>query len=397
MSPTFADELELLALGCRWRVSLDGLPRPDRLRTLWSRCAGLAKEEQALVLSDAVATSASTIARCTDVEAYPSEFSRALTRWCLDRLIGPVLLLHAAALADLATGDAVVVIGASGAGKSTLARMLGRRFAYLTDECVAVAGDFRLAPYPKPLSLRDDRTNRTNSPLRSEASPDELGLLPTPSTATVVAAVLLRRDPSCPAPSLTAVSMVDALAAAAPQTSSLARTDDGLARLAGCLGLNGGPWVLQYADLARDAPLVGDLLAGLLDRSRRTESAPSRVAWTYVPPGALVAPDEEPTTDSPRWRRAPHAGAVVQGGQVAVLLASEIVSLDGVGAALWLMADSAQTLDELTSGAIGMLGDHCDVVTRVRAGIARLVEIGVLEQVGRLALEVPVSAGETRT
>jgi hypothetical protein len=68
----------------------------------------------------------------------------------------PGLLLHAGAVVGR-SGDALVFAGPSGAGKSTLVRaLLARRFAYLTEECVALAQGGRCLGLARPLHLEED-------------------------------------------------------------------------------------------------------------------------------------------------------------------------------------------------------------------------------------------------
>jgi hypothetical protein len=65
-----------------------------------------------------------------------------------------VALIHAGVV--VREGGALVLAGCSGRGKSTMtAGLLGRGFAYSSDELAPVTADLRVLRYPLPLRLRD--------------------------------------------------------------------------------------------------------------------------------------------------------------------------------------------------------------------------------------------------
>src|SRR5690242_6668193 len=76
-----------------------------------------------------------------DVETTLHHLSSALTLAVVERQAGRLWMLHAAALADPASGATVVLVAPSGTGKSTAARTLGRRWGYVTDETAGLAAD----------------------------------------------------------------------------------------------------------------------------------------------------------------------------------------------------------------------------------------------------------------
>ncbi|GAA2126919.1 hypothetical protein [Nocardioides bigeumensis] len=188
--------------------------------------------------------------------------SSRLTLEAIESRLGQLWMLHASAVADPATGSAIVLVAPSGTGKTTAARALGQHFGYLTDETAAIAADGTVLPYPKPLSVLVDG----HRPKR-QLSPDELGLLPTPTTARVAAVVLLdrRREPT--APEVTHVRTIEALPALAEQTSALKRLPRPLHLVAEHLHAVGGLRRLTYSDAEDLPPVVGELLSAGPDRS----------------------------------------------------------------------------------------------------------------------------------
>ena len=188
--------------------------------------------------------------------------SSRLTVEAIESRFGELWMLHAGAVADPATGSAIVMVAPSGTGKTTAARALGTHFGYLTDETAAIAPDGTVLPYPKPLSVLVDGQRP-----KRQLSPDDLGLLPTPARATVAAVVLLdrRREPT--APTVTSVRTIEALPALAEQTSALQRLPRPLHLVAEHLHAVGGLRRLTYSDANALHPVVGELLSAGLDRS----------------------------------------------------------------------------------------------------------------------------------
>lgn len=162
--------------------------------------------------------------------------TQSVTKELIEQRVGELLMLHAAALADPSTGRTLVCVAPGGTGKTTLTRTLGTRLAYLTDETAGIDADDVVHPYPKPLSLRTPGDAH-----KTEASPDELGLLPTLGRARVAGVVLLDRDDDCAAPRVERLELLDAISAIAPESSSLRAVPGGglqrLARLAASTGL----------------------------------------------------------------------------------------------------------------------------------------------------------------
>ncbi|HSN43176.1 MAG TPA: hypothetical protein VLR88_03885, partial [Propionibacteriaceae bacterium] len=114
--------------------------------------------------------------------------TQVITRRLIDAQSGRLWMLHAGAVSHPVTGNSLVFVAPGGTGKTTLARVLGRRYGYLTDETVGFDSTGRIHPYPKPLSLR-----QKHGGAKLEASPDELGLGHAHPDPTVTRVILLRR------------------------------------------------------------------------------------------------------------------------------------------------------------------------------------------------------------
>ena len=144
-------------------------------------------------------------------------------------------MLHAAALADPATGRTAVLVAASGTGKTTASVTLGRSFAYLTDETSAITADGVVLTYRKPLSIID------GGHLKKQVAPSAAR---TARDRTRVPAGRPARDRAGPlhqgAPTVEPLETVDAIAAIAPQSSYLPSMDKPLHRLAELIHLVGG-------------------------------------------------------------------------------------------------------------------------------------------------------------
>lgn len=173
--------------------------------------------------------------------------TREVTVAAIDAVAGDHLLLHAACLADPATGLASAFVAPGGTGKTTLARVLGPGRWYVTDETVAVQPDGTVVPYPKPLSLRRFR----HGDLKDETSPAGLGLIPPPAPVTLAGIHLLDRvDGLEGAPVVTPLGTLDAIQALVPHTSHLADLDHPLQLLARLLESVGGARRVSYTEAA---------------------------------------------------------------------------------------------------------------------------------------------------
>lgn len=317
----------------------------------------------------------------------------AVTVRAIDANRARMLLLHAAAVSDPATGATVALIGPSGRGKTTAATALGRVFGYVTDETAGIGDDLGVVPYRKPLSVKV-----AGERFKSQISPTDLGLLhPGRHPLRLAGLVLLdRRDDAPLEPSVTTVSLADAVSELVPQISHLAARDAPLHRLRDVIDAVGGLVRVTYREAAHLAPVIGGLLA------REAESHPGegaaargfagaaavRGAGTPARPGPEQPPhkrtDPEPTLHD---GAAPERGLVRRrdvddwiddGDRVIVLRANRVRVLDGIAPELWRSLPAAE--HELVVRVVAAHGEpqRGDAAAMVTRALAALAEAGLV-------------------
>lgn len=179
--------------------------------------------------------------------------SPQVTVAAIDARAGELVMLHAAGLADPATGRTVGLVAPSGTGKTTACRTLAGSRGYVTDETLGIRPDGSIAAYRKPLSVRDG-----DAPFKDQVPVDELAT--PPDRCELAGLAILARDDSAE-PWVETMSTVRALAALAPESSYLARVPDPLHRLASLVEGVGGLKVLHYREAADLEPLIDEMLA----------------------------------------------------------------------------------------------------------------------------------------
>lgn len=296
----------------------------------------------------------------------------AVTMAALRETAGRRLNLHAGGVCD-DDERLLVVVGASGAGKTTAIRRLAERLGYLSDETVSLdpAGPPYVAhPHPKPLSVITD----PDQPRRkSQLSPDELGLGPTPRTATLHRVLLLRRGPArneqYAEHGLVVVPISEAVVEIVPQTSSLMLLPDPLLTLVRALRSAGGPVVLEYEEFADHV----DEVVGLLDLDLEPDE-----------PEPEHAPGAEPADPGPGlWTRGPWHDAVRLDEEVLVLADGEVFRLDGLGAVVWWTLGEPRDEAAVATTAQAVLGEHPDAARLVADTLEVLAGAGLVRQGGR--------------
>lgn len=215
----------------------------------WSRALGAPTPDEPVVTVLAPGPPA-----VPDVATVLHQLSSSVTLAALEAAAGRLWMLHAAGLADPATGAAVALVAPSGTGKSTAARTLGRRLGYLSDETVGLTAEARVLPHAKPLSIV-----LPGSPVKEQVSPDDAGLALAPDDATLRAVIVLTRDDSA-TPWLEPLRTAAALPVLSEQTSYLTRLPRPLAHMAGILERTDGVHRLHYRDIADAVPLLQELL-----------------------------------------------------------------------------------------------------------------------------------------
>ncbi len=186
-----------------------------------------------------------------------TSLTQVITRDLIGRRAGELLMLHAGAVCNTATGATVAYAAPGGTGKTTLTRRLGRTFGYVTDETVGVEpGTWRVHPYPKPLSVRDSDADWP----KSEHGPDSLGLLAVHPAPQLSALLILRRDPAVTSPIWSRLDLFDAITTLSPETSSLSRLDRPLHLLEDLHRALDGFWLVEYAEAEQIADRVGAMV-----------------------------------------------------------------------------------------------------------------------------------------
>lgn len=241
------DVLRLYGLGAVVEVRCIGSAAPGfaaAMREAWSRClhpgstscAEIPEAKEVVVLLD------KETHRKQELQLTTQRITRAL----IAARAGQLLMLHAGAVSNRATGESLVYVAPGGTGKTTMSGLLGRRFGYLTDETVGIDEVGTIHPYPKPLSVR----RPDQGALKDEVSPDALGLLPSPASPHVGRIVLLDRSSGLPGVRLEEMSFMDALFEVVQQASFLSSLPRPLQLLADLVDRTGPVLRLSYSEAA---------------------------------------------------------------------------------------------------------------------------------------------------
>lgn len=334
----------------------------------WSRCLRARGDDAAEPFELSIASADSRYGLATSV-----------TQMAISRLAGRALMLHAC---GVSTGDGLVVamVGRSGAGKSTAASVFGRLgFGYVSDETVAVLEDASVIAYPKPLSIVEDPAEPHG---KRQEGPDALALSRAPARLSLGPLVLLERDPSATTPTIERISLLDGLLEIIPHTSFLTQLEHPLRRLATLTA----PWGihrLRYAEIEDAVGLVEALAA----------TGPGEPE-TWTP--AAVDPSAEPVVGflrDGRLRRAPHHDAVVFGDEILVMVRDTPIRLQGVGTAMWLAAEGADSAG-LTAAAVATFGPHPEADSITSQALDDMIRLGALRTLAPASLP-RVMAGQT--
>ncbi|WZH37560.1 MAG: hypothetical protein PIR02_02590 [Microbacterium enclense] len=267
-----------------------------------------------------------------DLERGLSDLSTQVTLEALQALRGTRLLLHAAAVAT-ADGRVIAFIGPSGRGKTTAARHLGRHFAYVSDESVAVGDDLSVTAYRKPLSVIIEGHAH-----KRQIAPSEFGLRPLPDAPLhLVGMTLIERRPDTDAIGLVPVDTIDAICEMTPQISYLAEMPSPLQHLARVFDAVGAPSRLVYRDATELPALVEEMFAS-----------------TPVPAPAWTVPSPANGDDS--WKVAPVDDAIIVDGRACILRDGVVTALDQRGRLAWCLAREGATAQQIADAAVGEFG-----------------------------------------
>lgn len=255
--------LDVYGLSTRTPVTVSGSLSEqieDALRSVWARCLsphpGGSIVDSEPVQLDLSESQSNGVPEEVQVRRALQSATQSITHAKIEAQAGKLLMLHAGAVAT-ASGNTLAFVAPGGTGKTTMMRQLGNHYGYLTDETVAIDQQLAVRPYPKPLSIRTAPTSFE----KKEVSPDDLRLVAPPASPVLKRIVLLdRHDDYEGEPVCEQLSLVDALVALTPETSSLARLprpltwfSDVLARLA--------PTVrLRYRDADTTLAAIAEML-----------------------------------------------------------------------------------------------------------------------------------------
>jgi hypothetical protein len=182
--------------------------------------------------------------------------TQRITEVAVDARAGECVMLHAACLADPASGAAVAFVAPGGTGKTTLVRALGPGRWYVTDETTVVLDDGTVVPYPKPLSVR----RAPGSLFKDETAPGRAGLVgPTGRVHLAGLCLLVRDDSHAGAVAVETLSTLDGVVSLVPDTSHLTDLSRPLRRLAELCESVGGVRRVHYREAADLADLWDDL------------------------------------------------------------------------------------------------------------------------------------------
>jgi hypothetical protein len=239
----------------------------ERVAVLWECCrppVGTRAETHVDVLLDPD-PQACREAEAAGVVAQPvladlmQVLTQRVTEVAVDARAGERLMLHAACLADPASGAAIAFVAPGGTGKTTVVRTLGRDRWYVTDETTVVLDDHTVVPYPKPLSLRRE----PGSLFKDETPPSAVGLVAPAGPVHLAAVCLLARSDDHHGPPVVEVlSTLDGLVSLVPHTSHLTDLALPLQRLAALTESLGGVRRLHYRESVELGGLCHDLLEG---------------------------------------------------------------------------------------------------------------------------------------
>lgn len=357
-----SDRLRVAAIGVviDIEIAARGEAFLDRARAAWADAVTSSEGEPEAVVADRseLDDDAALAMLSTDVTLAALAARRGADLW----------MLHAAGLADR-EGNVVVLSAASGTGKTTAARHLSRRFAYVSDETVAISAHGDVIAYRKPLSVI-----QPGSPHKLQVAPSAIHTShPLPAPLRVARIVVLDRRPDGPeVPEVELLDVATALELLAPQTSYLSDAPAPLHLVRHLLDSTGGAVRVSYREVETLDPTIDALLAtakpGDVARPRAQAASAAEGPDETVVPAATGGYQRTPVVDA----------LDLEDGRLAVLRRSAAGSrlhvLDGIGPSVWAAAPG-RTIDEITDEVIAAHGrpDGAEPTTLVSAAVAQLV------------------------
>lgn len=357
-------QLRVGALQTQFLVEVDGMSDVEaaRLREQWSRVQGTGAAAVTLSVVQGRYDPAADVSGRT-FEHVSAALRSAINLRAIEARRTDLLLLHAAGLADPATGEVVALLGPSGAGKTTAASTLGVTMGYVSDETVAVTPAGEVVAFPKPVAIKP-----ADGGVKEVRGPDALGLAPAGDGLRLARIVLLDRSEQPVEPSITTLSLSDAFAAVIAETSYFGSLPYSLRVLQELVARSGGVHVVQYHQAAE----LIEPIAELLQRPPGRVESPAPVpAWGTTP---------HVTSAVETYRRCEEDDWVDDHGLVLVHRGGEVARLSPLGSVLWLRMSPHATLAELVVAAESAFGPAPtgDSSAGVRAQLDELVDAGLV-------------------
>lgn len=347
-------------------LAVTGVPDAERgnFNRLWSRCRSMSTDSAPGRVLDA--------SPVTDWARFQERLVYEATAEFIAAGQGTHLMFHAAGLSDLETGESIALIAPSGTGKTTASRELGQHLAYLTDETVAVAADFSIHPYPKPLSVLPSHGRRP----KIQVSPDDLGLIPPQSMPRLSRIAVLNRvhpgNGSKPGATYRVLPLLEALERIVPQTSSLSRLPRGLVTLCSAIQRCGGALEINYSEARALPHLIAEILRPDGHRQFQdwspVELRPSTTA------GSHISLDEYERA----WIRTTANDAVLIDGVLVVLAGDRLTCLTGIAPRIWEELSAWTTIDQLHDRLVARFGAAPDSMSQLEKVLNNMLELGVV-------------------
>lgn len=365
--------IQIHALGVAVNVNLTGSGLTETgFEELWRRCLrpGLA-----------VAAPVISVSHPTTFEAVTQQITRAL----IEQQWGRLLMLHAGAVTDPASGRSLAYVAPGGTGKSTLTTLLATELGYVTDETVALSPEtLQIYPYPKPVTWARETGTR-----KVEHAPDALGLRATPAAPRLSRLVVLRRTEGA-APRFTRLGLLDAIEALVPETSSLGKLDRPLHLLARVFERVGGVTLIEYGEAADIVDWCRESLATPAEPPCDAPAVPEPVASEERGPRPVeeLAGEELASLEEDRGRtaqgpevvtRAPHLDLLTVGDESAVLQQEQLLRLGPIATAIIELLTQPRTVEELAPALEARFGRPAngDLTAAVEEQLRGLIQHGI--------------------
>lgn len=401
--------LDLSVFSTLLRINFSGNKCDERtlkdFTSLWTRCQSQSSLEPTVEI-DIVISSDDRVrqnARQRGAFAFggfheaASALSGLVTLASIEHAPAELLLLHSAGIAESETGKVIGLIGPSGMGKTTSALKLAHLFAYITDETLAVdplSGS--VSAFPKPLSI----INSENSRVKTQYSPDELGLVKTPQDLSLHGLLFLDRNPEFEGPPIIKkLEVLEAIEMCVPHTSYLLSRDKPLEDLVTLFKSTPAVQKVTYRDSDDLVPIIQDILDIAVSNTTFLQSIPESIntnnssferVFPFPQPSNLV--NEESNNLPEAFFNSPHHYqlwalplkdmAYINGASV-VCSQSHVAVIEEMGLFIYETCLTGQDFEKLVRELIARFGspDSKNIESMVINKIGELNSIGLIAAV----------------